>query len=605
MSNEKRGNYNKRKYQKKKPNNNQASKEYCDARDPQSRTIDTKVNDPSWYAQNEYVMKAAASIPYVYPLGTRIDRRNNNVPDLNTPGTTNPSYNEGIEAATPGICVFPLVNVPGLSNSNTSAVNTAARNFYSYVRHVNAGHSNYDAPDLMLYILAVNNVYAMFTHFVRLYGLLSTYSPINRYYAKYLVEALGGDYDNLVANAADFNYLLNAYAVKIGSLCVPSVMPISLRNAWVYSGLYADGDSPKAQTYAFAPAGYYVYDEISTGGGKLQYHNLLRSYLKMPIGTSTQLKISDIKGILDDMIDPIMGSEDMQIMSGDILKAYGVDRIMKVSPTPDTYSVVPQYSEEVLSQIENMAIYYGPWSTANKGTVADLDITQDPSINAGTITFDPEFAMLDDYVPSKSGLTQVTANIGAFSYSTWNAIINFHHGDITPGETMVATRLHPIMKKFNYSSSAGKYTAKLDSCGTELCLGRVISVLDYTDPFTTGEIPYINTVNVSGPVTKLDIMYTDASTNYPLATNPILANTALCSKFDWMPELYLQQGSAVITVASGDTTAAGVTNMTTTTQFDIEYFSNVNPDTMKRLHETATLSEYDVPLAGAVKNNTK
>ena len=101
-------------------------------------------NDPAYYALNSQLLVDAASHAFSDATGTKI------------PWSTK-GYNEHLIvpdiASIPGVMSFRIAPTVGISTDQSSAVNVAARNIYSYVRHANSGHSNYDAPDLMMYLL--------------------------------------------------------------------------------------------------------------------------------------------------------------------------------------------------------------------------------------------------------------------------------------------------------------------------------------------------------------------------------------------------------------------------------------------------------------------
>ena len=109
----------------------------------------SETNDMSWYNANPELIRDAARIPFTYPLGHTLDLGNTTINSL-----TN-------VVNLPGIISMDIVHGPGVSDSNVSAMNVASRNIYSYVRFANSGHSNYDHQDLMIYLLAMDEAYAL------------------------------------------------------------------------------------------------------------------------------------------------------------------------------------------------------------------------------------------------------------------------------------------------------------------------------------------------------------------------------------------------------------------------------------------------------------
>ena len=108
-----------------------------------------QVNDVSWYSKNPALLESVGKLSFGNPLGATFNLSNDQLTvDL-----------ADDEARVPGIAVINTVPGPGEGHDFTSAANIAARNIYSFVRHANSGHSNYDSVDLMLYLLAMDEAY--------------------------------------------------------------------------------------------------------------------------------------------------------------------------------------------------------------------------------------------------------------------------------------------------------------------------------------------------------------------------------------------------------------------------------------------------------------
>lgn len=288
-------------------------------------------NSPDWYALSPQLLNDAASISFNNPLGTGIEGIVSENSDYFLPGVLELRYASGI----------------GYSADNSSAVNLAARRLYTYVRHANSGSANYDSPDLMLYCLAITSVYEMYTQCVRAYGIANVYSQMNRYLPDALLTAAGFDPEDVRKNLADFRYGINVAAAKINSLAIPASFTFYKRKTWLCQNVYRDSNEIKGQMYVLRPSGYYTYEEKSTAtGGKLKYSNL----------SQVTYKVADWLGVLNSMIAKLVESEDIGIMAGDILKAFGADSLVKVPPIAETFITVPVFDAEVLMQIENAVI---------------------------------------------------------------------------------------------------------------------------------------------------------------------------------------------------------------------------------------------------------
>lgn len=197
-----------------------------------------KTNDPSWYGTSPELIRDSASIPFSWPVGTSF-----NVDD----GYTIDSV--------PGIMALSVQSGIGGCYTENDAVNVASSAIYTYVRHANSGHSNYDAPDLMMYLLAMSSIYSFITWCQRNLAALNTFDQRNRYIPKGILKANSVDYESLRDNQANFRFWLNTFITKVSSLVVPNVMPIFQRLAFLYANIYIDGPTIKDQLYMYVPHG--------------------------------------------------------------------------------------------------------------------------------------------------------------------------------------------------------------------------------------------------------------------------------------------------------------------------------------------------------------
>ena len=384
----------------------------------------SKDNDPAWYALNPQLLKDAASFPYAWPLGNKL-----------SVGKHGWNINEG---SLPGIMVMNWVPTIGYSSDGTSPVNVASINTYTKVRHDNSGHANYDHADYMMYLLAMDSVYAFHSWMRRVYGCMLTYSNTNRYYPRAIVKAMGVDFDDLQGNLADFRQYINTYAIKASALAVPAKMSFMTKHYWMSEGLYYDSQQDKPQTYLFNPLGFYQFT-LSAGEtphGTLQFKQMFgigdpeNASLLGPICAGCMAgkpwKLADFIAYGDGLLAPIISDEDFGIMSGDTLKSFGIGGCYTLPVTEETYTVIPSYSSEVLDQIQNATFIGMP-------DVDSMTIDQDINIGAGWILADPKFT--HPWVDSASG-----AELPGQNAFLVNRFVTFEHGDIRPENTMEATR---------------------------------------------------------------------------------------------------------------------------------------------------------------------
>lgn len=338
-------------------------KENCDKGKEDMRASST--NDIDWYSQTPELLRDAASIPFSRPTGlpfrvmSSINDRTSNV-----------------EYTTPGIMTQQVVPLPG-SFSSRSALNTAATALYSFVRHANSGHSNYDAPDLMMYCVAMGQIYSFINYCQRIYGSANLYSMSNRYLPKALVTAQDVDFDDVITNLAQFRYGINSLIYKASAFACPSTIKYFERLAFMFSGIYAEGEDVKSQLYMYVPRGFLKYNEkTSTSGG---YLNM--KWFSAPDTAAASFTVAQLIAFGNDLIQPLLSSEDIGIMSGDILKAYGSDGILKLMTLSEDYMIMPTTDLTVLEQMQNSVASFGLTLGGNGNAPASLCLYQDVDNN--------------------------------------------------------------------------------------------------------------------------------------------------------------------------------------------------------------------------------
>ena len=523
---------------------------------PESSTNLSADNDPSWYAANPQLLKDYASFPFGYPLGGDYP-------------TENTIYTRRV----PGVMAFKFFPSVGVATNETSPINVAMRKLYSFVRYANSGSKNYDAPDLMLYVLAVDSAHMFLEHLKRAYGVMLNYTAFNRYYPRALITAMGFDYDDIEANLANFRGYINQFAVKLNQLWIPAGFSLMKRHQWLCQHIYVDSaDSYKAQTYLFVPGGFYKF--VLKGDpvvGALQIAPFQ--------GMKT---LTEVISLGNELLNPLITNEDIGIMAGDILKAYGAANTMQTFGIDENYRVLPEYSEEVMSAIENLTLAM-PTSTAA------FDVTQDTSIGGGFLISKPK--LLQEFKkPNGSTLGTPPDNIikniadATFKPLAYSRMLNLHKANPEPEDVIVATRgmvlVDPAtVKKSSVTGSNLLFAAEAEvaCCGTELFVAAIMYYI--TD---TG----INYTSVqSADWTVIDSSDIDAATK---SFSSLLSATAMAEQFDWHPIFDFctlvgreQEYSWAYPKAPF---------------VDSDTFTFIDRDNLTNMHSVALLSEFTVPM---------
>lgn len=544
---------------KKYGSRNTTSKEgRSDSKESKSRTNGNRGNDVAWYAANPQLLVDAGSLSYSNPVGSIIKQNfdtDNWVYVKGVPSLKNKSINE----AYPGVCSLEIAPSVGVSTNLTSPINMAAKQFDAYVRHANSGAKVYDTPDLMLYNLSMDSAYSLWAFMVRAYGVLRAYSPINRYMPRAIIESMNLDYSSFESELADFRYFINLYASKLSRLNIPGGLAYQIRHMWLYTNIWLDSPMLKSQIYVFNPAFFYVYEEQEEGGGKLVPKPFGTRYMYEE-DTDTQVKwtFESLRDYANDLLNRLLKSQDIAIMSGDIAKAYG-DRLFNVTMIPEDYMVVGQYNEEVLSQIQNITVM--PYSDT-----FDFEITQEVDVespNRGALLYNPTF--------------QATAPYGD------SRIITIRKDSVAPADTMVATRLTIGTTELEPTDD-GKVSMRMDSCGADICLGlNVFHFNSDGEPVISRELDYSLSCKMT---TESGSLVSTAFDDFQNASQEI----SRLEKFDYHPRclLWLRVPSW-----SGDNVANAPYKLwLMSDNMDIDNYTKVDNYVLEKMHETALMSMF-------------
>lgn len=499
-----------------------------------------KSNDPNWYASNPELMKAAASLPFSQTTGQ----------NLSFDGLLGPRGTSNDYSTIPGIMAIRWC--PTIGGAQNDAINAAKDSTYSYVVHANSRNASYTASDLYMIILAGAQFFTALAHAIRLYGVARLYDQRNSYLPDGLIKAMGFSPNDIRNNLANMWFDLNNFIAQSTQIWIPDTFPFLDRWFWMCSNIYMDAESVKGQYYLYVPRNFLIYDETGLeSGGRLAWVNPQGQPLDLSKNTSNAFTINNTssytwvqyKTVLQGMLNALVGSEDRGIIMGDILKAYGKERLFAVSPITVDYAVEPVYNKEVLSQIENItswaAMYY--------------DIRQNPDNEK----IETNWGVQTDktLTPEEQPLTQ--------------SILNFHQiENPTPEQIMVATRLK-IQGTTPIWSSDGKTINAIvpTAMGTEYVYSFGI--------VTGGATPAVNNV-----------------TQYLADTNVAsLYGWFLREAFDWNPWIYVVNGQT-ITIPSS---AAFSKNEVIGAIGDYDYCTIISTDTLLKMHNTALYSEFGVP----------
>ena len=543
---------NKRRYRGKKPVNKEERSDQRVDREVEE-VKGSQPNDWRWYAQNEQLIRDYASYPFGTPLGNLIQSGNKNISSGSIPGLMS-------------ITFAPTI---GVADSENSPINVAMRRLYSYVRHANSGASNYDAPDLMLYMIAVDSAVMFHSELKRLYGVMRDYTPFNRYYPRALCQAMFFDPDDIEVHLNDLRGYINQYAVKLSQLWVPNSMSYIARHSWMCEGIYVDSVSSKAQSYMYVPRSFYRFKLDEDGAGMCEVASF---------GAPLNLQTFDqLVTFGNSLLNPMIANEDFGIMSGDILKAFGAGGVIQIPPIGEDYQVIPVYNQEVLSQIENTVF----------GSVGNNAVTQMKAVGTGWLKSAPNITIT---IPVQSQVTNQT-NANSIVDTVLSAyqggnFLSMHSDNIEPAQVMVATRnmWAAGQRTNNATMSATTVTgvAPLVCCGSEVFSSAYMYY--YVKDSANGVKLQYNSLNMAQPVLI-------KSTTPDAGLKSLTLLTAQLSAFDWHPGVFMYPIIGGVDGENAVILANGVLR-------DLDYYTVLDENSLANMHMTALLSEFSIPMIG-------
>lgn len=405
----------------------------------EDQEVTSKENDPGWYNSNNQLSFDAGSYSFNTGLGTEF------------------TFN-GSTTSVPGVCAIGIIPMPCVQNRADEPINVTARALFSNVLRANSrSNPDYEAADLMIYLMAVANAWSLLYWARRVYGLCNVYSQYNRYIPEALLIADGIDFEDILHDMAGFRYEINAYATQLATYCVPKDIPYFQRMAWLFSNVYMDEPTSRAGLYIYHPETFGVWKDNGTNGSQLDFMNW--AVCRHPDGsdvngyTGTVTPSLSGRGMFVEAFKMVLSrlhdSTDVNNMSGDILKAYGPENMLLPDTIPADYAVVPEYVPEVLMQIHNTTLLGTP--VESDWEVACL--TQDERhLNLySSIVLNPMLTGDTDTLTSLWG----SDCINAVGTANNNHFLDIMKESPTSDDVLVATRLKSNYGTLQYTDDGG------------------------------------------------------------------------------------------------------------------------------------------------------
>lgn len=513
-------------------------------------------NDPDWYGKNPIQVEATGNISFLNALGSSI-------------GITDNTAMHPYRGSAGGVMRCGYVPTFGNPQNINDAMNVAAWKLYAQIRQKNSGARNYDAPDLMKYFILMDTVYSYAAFLTRIYGFVNSYSAANRYLPEAIFAAMNVSLSDVRRHIPELRAYIDHYISKANSFAVPSNMPILKRHFWMCSNVYKDSDSPWAQVYVNTPEVYATYNYTN---GKVEFKPLTTT-------PSEQLSYTRLIEIGDRIVNSILTSEDSNIISGDILKAFD-GKLFSLSAVPADYALFPVFDPSVLEQIMNSnalgtILTQDDWGSVTASTpIYTIDeITEEGDPNLGALVVrnalnqtrygEHKGLILFPAPQNNMDLAYIPDYIDTMNDKRY--LINKANGKFDPIDIIETTRLAAVADYFDFDiDGAPRVACEVTSCGAEVYTAFTIFYFEYND--TSHALTLAN----FGPFGSF---YTRAT----MATYDFLNVLQLLAHWDWHPIIYEVVSTNLYGPFVDICRPAVITNAN-----------------LKNMHETANLSLFDV-----------
>lgn len=471
-------------------------------------------NDISWYSKYPELLVAAASVPYPYRPGMKI-----NIGTDMASGTPKP-----LMYRMPGVLSMGWAPSCGWSEDVTSPASIACKELYARVRKAYSGSLEADPPDFLIYLMALDSIYSYIGALKRVYRVLNAYTPNNYALPDELAAHLGvipTDVQILQSDRMHMYEVINTLIHMSEKFVCPAVMDIFNRHYWMNDNVYCDANSPSAQLYVFRQEYYYRYALQNTPDG-------------VPAGGLEALTVDGVWNSVDSMfefgkhlIDSLAASDDAYTISGYLMRAFEGEPSFKVALLDYDERLELSYEPEVLTQIENATALWD-----GKSPTISLNVSQDPKTNSIISRPTISYANNTPWIVSKE------------TPETFAILVNVHSDNPTVADTVIASRLKTAMV------GAGSEEQYKIVAGTEIVVGMYYTFRDNRDWLW-----------------RLDHLVSDA---------PEIEKVFLLEAFDWHPIQWMQYVGGVGETANTHRAMAwDIANMTTITLAQLENINRV------------------------------
>lgn len=410
-----------------------------------------------------------------------------------------------VNTAASGICTLHWLPCYGVATSVNDPLNLIMKQEYTFIRHANSGARNYEPSDLGIEMLALDSLRSAYAEALRLYQTLNDYTPLNRYRPVEVVKSMGFDFDSFLNNMPQFRINLEKWANIISCYYLPKNITIFARHELLSSVIYTDGSVPQAQMYVFSADGFYSYQVVDHVKGL--------SIVSKPYDCTYNQFVS----IIDGLISAFLLSSDVDLINGDILKAYGTEGIHEGVNLPDAMARVPLVEDyNMLHSIRNACICPVTPITLRVRDTAGGYLTCEPKYNLVSL-------------------------ISSLPGALFNGTLNFLNYTPSPMDVANAVRFKAVPTGYEVVEQESVYclTYSIETCSTEIIVAASMRTLGSPSYYDGTGVFHNEFVHSGQRFCELLPRYTMVGSETHDNVAQLYDLIATMSNFDWHPEVQM------------------------------------------------------------------
>lgn len=343
----------------------------------------SRFGNPNWYFTDKILAEQTAQFSFQDFIGSGT---------LTDNGVTLPSIMT--------ISLNPSADNSLAGYEGISTATLMARKLYNSLANTSGRTQNYAPQDVYTLLLALGEIISYVSYLKRTLGVAFTYNVRNRDFPSKIIDCMGIDSSDLFTNLNKYRVELNTVLTQINKVPFPANIAWFDKCNALYEGIFQDNMSPMSQIYIMIPATTWKLDEQSYEQG-----TVLRT---VPVTTTSESNYVITKRTFEahletlrSMVQALLTSTTLNYIYGDILNyatKFGV-KLLYLNTIEDSYSVMPQYDQEVLLHIHNMLLLGTPTVDISgtripaKPILAEYTPYNDvfPDVNNNSVVYNPVF----------------------------------------------------------------------------------------------------------------------------------------------------------------------------------------------------------------------